>query len=166
MDVATWNVLHDGRVIAAEGSVPGDLRLSVEIAYLCHHLPTKAEHLVVTLVGCERFEYQPYEQAPQAEPSAIAALGLELLTAGAGLDDGCINIECADGGYGGQLFLRYVAAHLHTTEGQPLSQSDMESASERYCRCGSKGTPNQKLHLTAAALREIRVQSLTSRRSR
>ena len=94
MDVATWNVLHDGRVIAAEGSVPGDLRLSVEIAYLCHHLPTKAEHLVVTLVGCERFEYQPYEQAPQAEPSAIAALGLELLTAGAGLDDGCINIEC------------------------------------------------------------------------
>src|ERR1700677_5009596 len=76
MDVATWNVLHDGRVIAADRSVPGDLRLSVEIAYLCHHLPTKAEHLVVTLVGCERFQYRPYGQPPLAEPSAIAALGL------------------------------------------------------------------------------------------
>jgi hypothetical protein len=132
MNLATWNVLHDGRVIAAEGSVPGDLRLSIEIAYLCHHLPTKAEHLIVTLVGCDRFEYQPYEQAPLAEPSAIAALGLELLTAGAGLDSGCINIECADGGYGGRLLLRYASAHLHTAEGDPLSQSELESASERY----------------------------------
>jgi len=42
MDVATWNVLHDGRVIAAEGSVPGDLMLSVEIAYLCGHLQLDA----------------------------------------------------------------------------------------------------------------------------
>jgi hypothetical protein len=132
MDVATWNVLHDGRVIAAEGSVPGNLRLSVELAYLCHHLPTIDEHLVVTLVGCERFDYQPYKQPPLTEPSAIAALGVELLTAGAGLVGGCINIECADGGYGGQLLLRYAAAHLHTAEGHLLSQSEVESASARY----------------------------------
>jgi hypothetical protein len=103
MDVATWNVLHDGRVIAAEGSVPGDLRLSIEIEYLCRHLPTQAEHLVVTLLGCERFEHQPYEQPTRAGPTDIAAFHLELLTAGAGLDGDCINIECADGGYGGQL---------------------------------------------------------------
>jgi hypothetical protein len=81
MDVATWNVLHDGRVIAATGTIPGDVRLSIEIAYLCRHLPTEAEHLVVTMVGCERFEYQPYEQPPVADPSAVAALGLELLSA-------------------------------------------------------------------------------------
>ena len=30
----------------------------------------------------------------------------------------------------------------------------------------TRAVPNQKLHLTAAALRELRVQSLTSRRSR
>jgi hypothetical protein len=132
MDVDTWNVLHDGRVIAAGGSVPGDLRLSVEIAYLCLHLPTKAEHLVVTLVDCEQFEYRPYQQPALAEPSAVADLGLELLTAGAGLDGGCIIIECADGWYGGQLLLRYTAAHLHTAEGHPLSQSEVESAAARY----------------------------------
>jgi len=132
MGVATWNVLHDGRVIAAAGFIPGDLRLSVEIAYLCHHLPTKDEHLVVTLVGCERFVYQPYEQPPLTEPSAIAAIRLELLTASAGLDGGCIKIECADGGYGGQLMLKYAFAHLHTAEGNLLSQSDVESASARY----------------------------------
>ena len=132
MDVATWNVLHDGRVVAAEGAVPGELRLSVEIAYLCRHLPTQIEHLIVTLGGCERFEYQPYEGPRLAEPSDVAALGLELLTAGQGLDGGCVSIECADGGYGGQLVLRYASAHLHTAEGGPLSQSEVESASEHY----------------------------------
>ena len=133
MDVATWNVLHDGRVIAAEGIVPGELILSVEIAYLCGHLPTQAEHLVVTLAGCERCEYQPYEQPSVTEPSAVAALGLEILSAD--LASGCVSVECGDGGYGGyggQLLLRYASAHLQTAEGRPLSQSEVESASERY----------------------------------
>jgi hypothetical protein len=130
MDVATWNVLHDGRVIAAAGTIPGDVRLSVKIAYLCRYLPTQAEHLVVTLSGCERLEYQPYEQPPVADPSAIAALGLDLLSAE--LTGGFVTVECADGGYGGQLVLRYAAAGLSTSEGRPLSQSEMESAAERY----------------------------------
>ncbi len=130
MDVATWNVLHDGRVIAADGAVPGDLWLFVEISYLCHYLPTQAEHLVLTLAGCERLEYQPYEQRPVIGPSAIAALGLELLSAE--LSGGAINIECADGGYGGQLVMQYKSANLSTAEGQSLSQSKVEAAAERY----------------------------------
>jgi hypothetical protein len=130
VEVAIWNVLHDGEVIAADGSVPGDLRLSVGIAYLCGHLPTEAGHVVVTLVGCERFEYRPYEQPTVSEPSAVAAVGLELLSAE--VADGVVNVECADGGYGGQLVMQYASAEASTAEGRPLPQSELESAAERY----------------------------------
>ena len=130
MDVATWNVLHDGRVISAEGTVPGDLRLTVEIEYLCGYLTTRSGHLVVNLVGCERFEYQPYQEPRVSAPSEIAVLTLELLTAE--LVEGCIIIECSDGGYGGQLLLRYDVAHAATAEGVPLSQAELESAANFY----------------------------------
>ena len=130
IDAAIWNVLHDGEVIAAEGSVPGDLRLSVGIAYLCGHLPTGAGHVVVTLAGCDRFEYRPYEQPPVSDPSAVAAVGLQLLSAE--VADGAVCVECADGGYGGQLVMRYASARASTAEGRPLSQSELESAAERY----------------------------------
>jgi hypothetical protein len=130
VDVAVWNVLHDGEVAAAEGTIPGDLRLSVGISYLCGHLPTQAEHVVVTLVGCERFEYQPYEGPPESDPAAVAALGLELLSAVAA--EGSIRVEFADGGYGGYLLMRYLSSSAATAEGQPLSQAELESAAERY----------------------------------
>lgn len=130
MDVATWNVLHDGRLIAAAGSVPGDVKLSIEIEYLCRHLPTQSRHLFVRLNGCERLEFQPYEQPPISKLAVITAFGLELLSAE--IAGEFMNIDCADGSYGGNLLLRYVSAELSTAEGQPLSQSDVESAAERY----------------------------------
>jgi hypothetical protein len=130
MDVATWNVLHDGRLIAVEGTVPGELRLLVEIEYLCRHLPTQSQQLIVTLASCEQFVFHPYEQSPVTEPNGIAALGLELLSAQH--EGGFLTIECADGGYGGQLVLRYASALLSTKEGRPLSQSEVESAAEQY----------------------------------
>jgi hypothetical protein len=130
MDVATWNVLHDGRLTAANGSVPGDLTLTVEIAYLRRHLPSRSRDLSLALLGCERFEYLPYEAPALTEPSAIAALGLELLRAESS-DDG-LSVECADGSYGGKLLVRYENAVFITAEGRTLSQSDLEAASERY----------------------------------
>ncbi|MFO0812627.1 MAG: hypothetical protein U0796_05380 [Gemmatales bacterium] len=130
MDVAIWNVLHDGEVSAAEGSVPGDLRLSVGISYLCGHLPTRAEHVLVTLTGCERFEYHPYEGPPVSDPVAIAAIGLEVLSAE--VAEGAIRVECSDRGGGGYLLTRYSSTHAATAEGQPLSQAELEAAAERY----------------------------------
>lgn len=132
MEDATWNVLHDGRLVAVEGTIPDDLRLTVEIAYLCRHLPTMHDHLIVTLIGCKRFEYKPYDQPLVAEPAAIAALGLEILEAGPGRDGPSLQINCADGGYGGELTSKYSFANVSTIEGRSLSQSELESASESY----------------------------------
>jgi len=130
MDPATWGVLHDGVITRALGVVPGDLTLSIEIRYLCGHLPTTAEHLVVMISSCEQFEYRPFEQPPVTEPHAIAALELVLLYAN--LEESSIRVDCSDGGYGGILLLRYESAQLFTAEGRPLSQSEVESASEQY----------------------------------
>ena len=130
MDTGFWDVLHDGKVVAASGAVPGDLRLSIRIAYLCGHLPTGADHVSVTLAACERLEYRPYQEPPVPGPAAIASLGLVLLSAE--LVNGSVSVECADGGYGGQLLLRYSSAHAATAEGRPLSQPDLESAAARY----------------------------------
>ncbi len=130
MHVAIWNVLHDGRLIAAADTVPGNLQLLIEIKYLCGLLPTRAEHLVVTLVNCEQFQYQPYDDPVISDPRGIAALVLELLSAE--LVDDCLSVECSDGGCGGRLLLRYRAADASTAEGQPLTQTELESAAERY----------------------------------
>ena len=130
MDSDVWNVLHDGELVAASGTVPGDLRLWVGIAYLCDHLPTPSDRVALTLVGCERFEYHPYQQPPIPDPSAVAVLGLELLTAG--VDGDSVTVECADGGYGGQLVTRYALAQFETVEGRSLSLSELKSAADRY----------------------------------
>ena len=130
MDVATWNVLHDGRVISIEGKVPGDLRLSIEIEYLCGSLATRSGHMVVKLVGCERFEYLPYQEPPVTVLSEIVSLTLGLLTAK--LVAGCLSIQCSGRGYGGQLLLRYDVAHTATAEGVALTQAELESAADRY----------------------------------
>ena len=82
MDVASWNVLHDGRLIAAERELPGELRLSIAIAYLCRNLPTQSKHLLLLLSDCDQFEYRPYGDRPLViEKSAITLSRLELLSA-------------------------------------------------------------------------------------
>lgn len=130
INVDVWNVLHDGELIAADGSVPGELKLSVGIAYLCVHLPTDAAHVIITLSGCDRFEYQPYRDPRVSNPSAVAAMRLQFLSAE--VADGAVSVECADGGYGGHLALQYLSASAATAEGRPLSQSELECAAERY----------------------------------
>ena len=81
MNPATWNVLHDGSLTAVKGSIPGDVILSIEIAYLCRYLPTKVSVLSVALTLCVQFEYRPYEAPPVSALSEIVGTKLELLSA-------------------------------------------------------------------------------------
>jgi hypothetical protein len=130
MDEAIWNVLHDAEVVAADGAVPGDLRLSLDIAYLCGHLPTQAKHVVVVLGGCERFEYRPFVGPPVSDPAEVAALGLEVLSAG--IADGVVRVQVSNRSGGGELDVRYQSVRITTAEGQSLAQTDLESAADAY----------------------------------
>lgn len=130
MDVATWNVLHDGRIIDIKGELPGDLTVSIEVAYLCRRLRTTAEHLVLELKDCRQFEYRPYERDTTHVSHLQAVIGLEILSAETAM--GQLSIACADGGAGGQLFVDYGVAFVFTSEGELQSQASLERTSDEY----------------------------------
>src|SRR5882762_3608296 len=53
-----WNVLHDGVIVAVDGTVPGTIRLQVSIDYLRKHFSQSGEFVEVVLVDCTRFTYR------------------------------------------------------------------------------------------------------------
>ena len=126
MVAAVWNTLHDGSIASVTGLVPGDVDVRVEIAYLCGKLPTAATHLTVRLRGCRRFEYRPFDGEAVAELSAIAAANIEILSAKEAGDS--VSVDCVDG----VLDLLYDRAEILLAEGQPISQSDLDAAADRY----------------------------------
>jgi hypothetical protein len=136
MDAVLWNLLHDGRIVSAEATAPGVLRLLVDIGYLCELLPTGGEQLVVELHGCDRFEYCPFEGTAVTVPRDVAAIGLEILRAA--VESDAMVIECADGSYGGQLRAKYVAAQVLSLEGAPVSLTDLDAASVEYWEAWSR----------------------------
>src|SRR5439155_835544 len=136
MTAATWNVLHDGRITSAAGVLPGNLRLIVHIGYLCDLLPTNGKQLVIDLQNCESIAYQSFDGSSVIDPCEVAALGLEILNAST--DGQSMVVECADGSYGGQLYVRYSEAEVATLEGQSLTQADLESAADQYWEAWSR----------------------------
>jgi hypothetical protein len=60
---AIWNILHDGVIVAVEGTVPGDLRIDIEIAYLRKRIRDAGTLIQVLLIGCTRLAYRQYEKS-------------------------------------------------------------------------------------------------------
>src|ERR1700722_4533671 len=93
---AIWNILHDGVVVAVEGTVPGNLRVDIEIDYLRKRFPDSGDLIQVHLGGCTRFAYRQYEKSEFSTALAeMAAMGPEIL--GASIRDGMCEVECSDG---------------------------------------------------------------------
>jgi len=53
--------LHDGSIVGLSGNVPGTVRVEMDIDYLRRRFPDAGKTIVVTLDGCTRFAYRPYE---------------------------------------------------------------------------------------------------------
>ena len=53
--------MHDGSIVGIAGQVPGTVRVEVDIGYLRKRFPDAGKTIVVTLDGCTRFAYRPYE---------------------------------------------------------------------------------------------------------
>ncbi len=103
-----------GVVSSIKGSVPGNLELTVVTSrnLMRDHLPTQQKHVQILLTDCLQFEYRPYESPPVIDLAMIASSELELLSATSGEEN--IKVTCADGGYGGELVLRYSSAQIRT----------------------------------------------------
>ena len=125
MDSSLWNLFHDATLAAAEGSVPGDVLLTIECDYLRKMFPEAGAGFTVRLRNCSLFEFEPYDQPPCADLAAIGQLEPEILSAESGNP---LEICCT----GGTLRLRYVSAETALDSGKAISLVELDSAAERY----------------------------------
>lgn len=122
---AVWNTLHDGVIIAADGSVPGDVRLSIEIGYLCKMLPTASDRLTVRLLGCSSIHVKPFEDQPSTDIASL--VGQEVLSVNEAAD-GMVVVNCVEG----LIELGYAGVSLQLAEGTSITQAELEAAANRY----------------------------------
>ena len=91
-----WNILHDGMIVAVEGTVPGDLRIDMEIDYLRKRIPDPGTLVQVLLFGCTRFAFRKYDSVTFSTVlTEIAAMRPEMVSAS--IKDGLCEIDCVDG---------------------------------------------------------------------
>ncbi len=93
---AIWNVLHDGVIVAIEGTVPGTISLDVSIDYLRKRFAEPGRSVRVVLFDCARCAYRESDAATfTTDLSLIALQAPEILSAT--LSNGVCEIECAGG---------------------------------------------------------------------
>jgi hypothetical protein len=77
-----WNLLHDGAIVRAVGTVPGDVQLSFSINYLRCRFADVGEHVVLTLHECTCLAYDPDDRPGRlADLQAIGTAKPEILKA-------------------------------------------------------------------------------------
>ncbi len=130
MRIDFWNMLHDGGIQSRSGEVPGDLTLRVGIEYLTDLLPTEANHIVVGLLGCTRFDLYTWDDDPVESLCAVGHPGdtdlAEILSAEE--SDGVAKVTCVHG----YLHAVYDDVRLSLAEGDHLPIEELDDASNRY----------------------------------
>jgi hypothetical protein len=93
---AIWNILHDGVIVAVDGTLPGDLRIDVEVGYLRKRIPDPGTLIQVALFGCTRFAFREYERSQFSNALAeIATTRPEIVSAS--MKDGVCEVDCTTG---------------------------------------------------------------------
>ncbi len=59
-----WNILHDGVIVAVDGTLPGDLRIDVEIGYFRKRIPDPGTLIQVRQIGGEGGRRKPGAAQP------------------------------------------------------------------------------------------------------
>jgi hypothetical protein len=124
-----WNVLHDGGIEMISGRVPGELRLTIGISYLCELFEDSGESVLVTLHDCSRFAFKPWDgEETLTDLTAILALDLEILS----VDDNG-GIVCAVSAVpGGVLTIEAAAFSLALGSNRPIELQDLLVAAKTY----------------------------------
>ena len=130
---AIWNILHDGVIVAVERTLPGDLRIDIEIDYLRKRIPDPGTLIQVLLSGCTRFAYQQYEKSDSSTALAeIAAMRPEIL--GASIKDGMCEVECSDG----TLELIAADGSIRLDNARAVTLEELSGVAEAYWKEWSK----------------------------
>ena len=124
---AIWNILHDGVIVAVDGTLPGDLRIDVEIDYLRKRIPDPGTLIQVLLIGCTRFAFREYEKSEFSTAlNDIAAMKPEVVSAS--VENGICEIDCVDG------ILEVVAADgsISLDSGREITLKELTAVAESY----------------------------------
>ena len=76
-----WNLLHDGSIEGASGSVPGTVRLEIDIQYLREKFSDDGRLIILTLHGCSKFEFSDNKDNLPRGINEIANFCPEILSA-------------------------------------------------------------------------------------
>lgn len=127
MTAEVWNLLHDGVIEEAHGVLHGQLKLRVAIAYLRRMFSTEGGSIFLTLKGCSRFEYTPYEmRRPIQDLSEVAALRPWIVQAEE--RDGSIQVSCSEG----ELAVSYSEYTITLDDGREIDLDQLDAAAGKY----------------------------------
>lgn len=128
--------MHDGSIVKANGSVPGTVKLDVDIQYLRERFKDPGGMIHLTLVGCTRFAYRDYEDKELnkdfiTDLSAIAAIELQILSAE--MLGGLANITCHRAhGQGGELEVEAADVTLALDGGRIITLEELIQVANGY----------------------------------
>jgi hypothetical protein len=120
-----WGVFHDGVVKLIEGTVPGTLRLEIEIGYLRGMFPEPGDRFFVNLLGCSKFIYTGFDERPTENTSYIQDKEPEILYV---TSEEPLVLDCAMG----TLEIEYDEMTVTLESGQAITYEALASASHEY----------------------------------
>jgi hypothetical protein len=132
---AAWNVLHDAIIVAISGAVPGQLDLTLDCDYLRDRIDHPGNHFYMTLSGCTRFGYRPWNDDTVVIEDLQLIERRRLWILRADVTSEFCKVHCNEHiphGNGGVL--EVVAAEVRVTlDGtRPITQPELESVAEEY----------------------------------
>jgi len=120
-----WGVFHDGEITRITGSVPGDVRLDLEIGYLRAQFPEPGHSFTIELSKCTQFQFSEYDEPPSSSLAHIQERKPMVLYI---TSEEPLVLDCAMG----TLELDYSEMHVLLPSGREVSDLELTAACEKY----------------------------------
>jgi len=120
-----WGVFHDGEIIKITGCVPGDLRLELEIGYLCAQFPEPGHSFTIELSNCTQMQFSEYDEPPSTSLAHIQERRPMVLYV---TSEEPLVLDCAMG----TLELEYSKMRVLLPSGREVSEQELTNACEQY----------------------------------
>ena len=122
-----WNVLHDGRIVAIVGVVPGDVAIRVKIPYLRKMFSADGEDVILRLANCAKLTMKIWEDDVNTDnPERIVATDTGILSTES--EDVPIHIITTMG----ELDVDFETFSLALDNGRPITFEELCGAYEDY----------------------------------
>jgi len=122
---SSWGFFHDGVIEQAEGALPGELILTVDIGYLRAMFAGEGSGFRIHLSGCTRVRYCEYDEEPTDQLEIILEREPEILSV---ITEQPLVLQCVMG----ELEIDYESMFVKLESGIQLSEREIADASELY----------------------------------